>query len=310
MWVRVDRAQRYPSRSECERHQLVDAIEQAGLLEVGAAEIVGERAGELGFAIRAGDEAPDEPDAGLVQLAQAERAPLGCPDKFRGRQPAGACEIGDGVVRLVEESEDVHPPMDVVASVRARKPDVVSHGDRDFTTASYELVRDLDARCRGANDQDGSAQLVRPAIVQRVQLLHGGGYRRRYGRYGRCPVGAGGDDDRPGAYGSMVSLHRVAARCGSNTRHRGVGKHRCPERSTVPVNEGGQSGGAHVAVRVITVVAEPGEPGHPVGSEQTKRIPALVPPRRPRRRHARERRGRHPGSRGNGSSRDRPDRRR
>ena len=66
---------------------------------------------------------------------------------------AGPDEVVDLVVAFVEHAGGVHPPEDVAPAVGPWHPHVLADGERDRAAASLDLVGQLDARRRGADDE-------------------------------------------------------------------------------------------------------------------------------------------------------------
>ena len=85
---------------------------------------------------------------------------------------------GDRVRRLVdgavEAADALQPPVDVHAAVAARQPAVAADGEDDVTAGAGELVGELHAGGRGADDQHTAGrQRVRAAIGRRRDLGDG-----------------------------------------------------------------------------------------------------------------------------------------
>ena len=147
----------------------VDAVEEPAQLEIGAGGVVGERAGELGSVAGDADELAGDLDAGGVQGVEVEGSSLGCADELGGWQPSGSLEVVDGVVALVEQADRVHPPVDVSAPVGAREPDVVADGEGHGASGALELVGDLDAGGRGADDEHATGSELAGVAVRAAQ---------------------------------------------------------------------------------------------------------------------------------------------
>ena len=78
---------------------------------------------------------------------------------------AGADDVVDGVVPLVEDACRAGPPEDVAAAVGPRHPDVLADGQRDAATAAPDLLGQLDPGGRCPDDQDATiVQIVGAAI--------------------------------------------------------------------------------------------------------------------------------------------------
>ena len=98
-------------------------------------------------------EAADELDPARRERVEVEVGVLRRADELRGRDVAGADEVVDLVVALVETPGPVHPPHDVAAPVRPRHAHVLADRERDLAAGAQELVGDLQAGGRGADDQ-------------------------------------------------------------------------------------------------------------------------------------------------------------
>ena len=92
------------------------------------------------------------------ERVEVDRAPLGRADQLRRRKVAGADEVVDLVVALVEDAGGVHPPEDVAAPVGPRQPDVLADGERDRAAAAVDLVGELHAGGRRADDEHAAAR--------------------------------------------------------------------------------------------------------------------------------------------------------
>ena len=133
---------------------LVEPVEQAVQLEVGQPAGVGERRPRTARRRRA--TAPSRPTTSTPELGErveVERAPLGRADQLRRRDVAGADEVVDLVVALVEHAGGVHPPEDVAPAVGARHAHVLADGERHRAAAAVDLVGELHAGGRAADDE-------------------------------------------------------------------------------------------------------------------------------------------------------------
>ena len=105
-------------------------------------------------------------------MVEVERASLVGADELCRRQPAGAGEVDDGVVALVEQTDGVHPPVDVAVPIRAGQADVVADGEGHGVAGPLELVGDLHAGGGSADDEHCTgAELAGVAIAEGVQLV-------------------------------------------------------------------------------------------------------------------------------------------
>ena len=78
---------------------------------------------------------------------------LGRADQLRRREVAGADEVVDLVVALVEDAGGLHPPEDVAPAVAPRQPHVLADGEGDRSAGAVDLVGELDAGRRRADDE-------------------------------------------------------------------------------------------------------------------------------------------------------------
>ena len=140
------------------------------------------------MAVAHGREAADELGPARRERVEVEVRAIRRADELRRGHVAGADEVVDLVVALVEAADPVEPPHDVAAPVGARHADVLADRDGDLAAGAQQLVGDLDAGGRGADDQDAARpQPVRPLVVERRDLVD------------RCgQVGREGGDARDG----------------------------------------------------------------------------------------------------------------
>ncbi len=132
---------------------LVEAIEQPVHLQIGQPADVGQRAGELGDAVADRRQASDDAHAAIGQRVEVDRPVLGRPDQLRRRQVAGADEIVHLVVALAEHTGRLHPPAHVATAVRPRQPDVLADGEGHRSPGAPDLVGQLHAGGRRADDE-------------------------------------------------------------------------------------------------------------------------------------------------------------
>jgi len=97
---------------------------------------------------------PDQPDAVGLQRRQVERPVVRPADQLQRRLRPGRARIRHLVDRPVEQAGRREPPEDVHAAVAAGQPAVAADGERHVPAGGPQLVGDLHAGCRGADDED------------------------------------------------------------------------------------------------------------------------------------------------------------
>src|SRR5207237_5619040 len=95
-------------------------------LEVGERRLVGEAAREQRLAIPDGRKAAHQSYAERGERVEVERAAIGIARELKRGHIAGAIQILDLFVALVEYSGGIHPPLNVAPSVSARHADVLA----------------------------------------------------------------------------------------------------------------------------------------------------------------------------------------
>ncbi len=144
----------------------VDGVEQPAELEVGERADVGQRPGELGDAVAHPGEPADDPHPVGPEGVEVEGA-VGADELERG-EVARPDEVVDLVPALVEDAEHVEPPEDVAPAVAAGHADVLADREGHRPSGALELLGDLQAARRPADDEDAAAgQPVRVAVLQR-----------------------------------------------------------------------------------------------------------------------------------------------
>ena len=78
---------------------------------------------------------------------------LGRADQLRRRDVAGADEVVDLVVALVEHAGGVEPPEDVAAAIGPRHAHVLADGEGHLPPAAVDLVGQLHAGGRATDDE-------------------------------------------------------------------------------------------------------------------------------------------------------------
>ena len=113
-----------------------------------------------------------------VSALRSSVAALGRAGELQRRHAARPHDVVDLVVALVEHAGGVHPPLDVPAAVDAGRPHVLADRQRHRTARALDLVGDLDAGRRRADDQHAAVgELVRVAVLLGVSVAD----RRRHG---------------------------------------------------------------------------------------------------------------------------------
>ena len=151
--------------------------EQPVHLEIGERARVGQRSGELGDAVAEPAESTDDPDPEITQRVEVDRASLRGADELGRGEMAGADDVVERVVPLVEDACCVGPPEDVAAAVGPGHPDVFADGQRDVATAAMDLLGELYPGGRRPDDQHATEVQV----VGRCDTSAGSRTRRRRG---------------------------------------------------------------------------------------------------------------------------------
>ena len=134
-----------------------------------------------------------------LERVEIERRPLGRADELRRRQPARARQVVDLVVALVPDARGLHPPEHVAAAIRPRQPDVLADRERHRPAGAVDLVGELHAGRRRADDEHAAfGQLRRIAVVERRDLLDRRRHRLPKRRHARQVAGAARDHDAAG----------------------------------------------------------------------------------------------------------------
>ena len=93
-----------------------------------------------------------------TQRGEIDRATFGRADELRRRDVPGPDEVVDLVVALVEHTRGVHPPEDVTPAIDPWHPHVLADRERDRAAAAMDLVGELDARRRSADDEHAAVR--------------------------------------------------------------------------------------------------------------------------------------------------------
>ena len=73
----------------------------------------------------------------------------------------GSDQVVDLVVAFVQHTRGVQPPEDVTPAIGPWHPHVFADGERDRAAAAMDLVGQLDARRRGADDEHAAIRELR-----------------------------------------------------------------------------------------------------------------------------------------------------
>ena len=191
-------------------------------------------------------------------------------------------QVVDLVVALVPDARRVHPPQHVAAAIRARQPHVLADGERHRPAGAVDLVGELHAGRRRADDEHAAVgQLPGIAVVERREACD-----RRAAPPARSAGTTGGCRRRSRARRVRQSkLARGRWRRGSrrrsarDRRDRRVRAHRRGgRRARSREMKSTTSAHRHEAVGIGALVAIAGQPALPVRRQQPQRVPALAPP--------------------------------
>ena len=221
-------------------------------------------------------------DAVGLQGGQVEPPVVGPADQLGGWLVPREQAVGHLVDRGVEGADPVEPPEDVHAAVVARHAGVAADGDRHVASGRAELVGELDAGRRGADDQHAAVrQRVGVAVGVRHDLVNvrrQGARRRRH----RGPVApAGGDDDVGGLPGRPVGADLEPVVPLAQQVHVRVLYDGRAERVGVPGEVAAERGRGEEPVRVGAAVSRARQGVHPVGGQQAQRVPGAAAPALP-----------------------------
>ena len=88
--------------------------------------------------------------------------------ELKRRHSANPIEVVDLGIELVEHPGAVHPPLDVFAPIDTGRTDVLAQGEGHGPTRAVDLIGDLCAACRGADDKHATLlKLLRVAVLLR-----------------------------------------------------------------------------------------------------------------------------------------------
>ena len=260
--------------------EFVDPVEQPVLLEVGVGDEVGQATRELGHVARDSHQLARHADTLADERVDVEGTTFGASHELERRQSTSPREVLDLLVSFVELTDRVHPPVDVVAAVRARQSDVVADREGHVSPAALQLVGDLGPRGRSADDEHVAARELR-----RIAVLEGGELidpERNVGGHGRQPRFARrprSGDDRIARPGALVGDHVEASTTRPHVLDGDVRTDRRPETLPVGTEQRDRLVLGHEAIRVRAVVTMAGQSGHPVRGQQPERVPPLGAPR-------------------------------
>ena len=257
----------------------VDAGEELAPALVDGGDGRREVAGEADVGPVDADEAPGQLDAGGLERGQVEVGVVGPADELQRRLAAGGGRVGHLVDGPVQAPDALEPPEDVHAAVAPRQPAVPADGQHDGSPGRGQLVGQLHARGRRADDEH--AAVGQPAGVP-VAGRHDLRDRRVECRgergHGGLVAPARGHDDVSGVPRLVGGRHREAVAVEPEAEDGAVLGHGRGGRGRVVVEVGHDLPGRHEAVGVGTGVGPARQPAHPVRAEQPERVPALGPP--------------------------------
>ena len=104
----------------------VDCVQQPVHLEVGHRAIVVQRARELRLAVDDARDPADEFHANVGQRVEIQGPALRRAGQLKRRHPPRPDDVIDLVIALVMQAGDVHPPLDILASVEPRRPHMLA----------------------------------------------------------------------------------------------------------------------------------------------------------------------------------------
>ena len=90
------------------------------------------------------------------QRVEVERRALGRADELQRRHPRARDDVVDFIVALVEHAGGIHPPLDVLAAIDARRANVLADRQRHRPAGALDLVGELHAGRRRADDQNAA----------------------------------------------------------------------------------------------------------------------------------------------------------
>ena len=140
-------------RAEAVAHALcvdpgVDALDQPVHLQVGERATVGQRARKFHPSAVDSDQLADELDPRGARHVEVDRCALGRSDELQGWEATCAVEIVDLVVADVHHASDVHPPLDVTASIDPRQTYVLADAEDHCAARSAYLAERAARRLR------------------------------------------------------------------------------------------------------------------------------------------------------------------
>ena len=163
----------------------------------------------------------------LVRALRSSVVACGRADDLKRREPAQPDDVVDLVVALVHHPGVVHPALDVAAAVDPRGAHMAADGQRDLSARSVDLIGELDARCRRADDEHAAVgELVWVPVRRGRERVDA---RRNVGGEGRemgdvaCPAC---HDDGRRAPAALAGDDEVAVRRRPHLGDRGAGLHR------------------------------------------------------------------------------------
>ena len=225
--ARAGRSASSPARPRRPRRR---SFEQAVALQVGERADVAQRAGEVRRAVAHRRQPAHELGAARHQGVEVEVAAVRRADELRRGHAAGAHDVVDLVVALVEAAGLLQPPHDVAPAVGAGHAHVLAHGDvtsRPERSSSSAICTPV-AEAPTTSTRPGRS--ASGAVVERRDLVDRGGQVGGEGRHAGAVEGARRQDDGGRPPGPSVGRHHVARR---RPRHEVTSRPRAHRRGDV-----------------------------------------------------------------------------
>ena len=226
---------------------------------------------------------PGEPahefDAGLTQAVEVDRRAFGRSDELRRRQPPRPLDVLRGVVSKIHRADDIHPPLDVPATIGSRHPDVLAHAKHDAAAGGLNLTRELDAARGGAHDHDPAIrQQVGAAVLHRRQAGYGGGQAGAQRRDRSNVARAARDHELAAAPRALACRQFVALPLPPHLRDADARHDGCARNFGIVLQEVHDLRHGHEAIAICAGIGVARQAALPVRRQEAKRVPPLRPP--------------------------------